>query len=53
MSYSIKLYMDEHIPSSVTHTSYAVGYAKGIFASGRAEDPSLFHKNVALRATFL
>jgi hypothetical protein len=26
---------------------------KGNFASGRAEDPLLFHKNVAQNATFL
>jgi len=42
-----------HRVTRVNDTSYAVTDSKGHFASGRVEDLFLFHKNVALRATFL
>jgi ABC-type tungstate transport system substrate-binding protein len=45
--------LDLNRVTRVIDTSYAVAHPKGNFASGRAEDSLLFHKNVALRATFL
>jgi len=42
-----------HRVTCVIYTSYAVAHAKGMFASGRAEDSMLVHKHVAQYATCL
>ncbi len=42
-----------HRVSRVIDTTYAVAHPKGNFASGRAEDSILFHKNFARSAEFL
>jgi hypothetical protein len=45
--------MSEHRKTANTDMYPAIPRLAGDIASGRAEDSYLFHKNVALRATFL
>jgi hypothetical protein len=45
--------LDSHRVPRVIYPTYAVPDQAGHSASGRAEDIMLFHKNVALCATFL
>ncbi len=45
--------LNAHRVTLVSDTSYVVTDLAEHFASGRAEDPMLFHKNVAQSATFL
>ncbi|MFP4435837.1 MAG: hypothetical protein ACLFVO_01185 [Chloroflexaceae bacterium] len=45
--------MSEHRETGSAAMHQAIPHLAGDIASGRAEDPILFHKNVAQSATFL